>query len=214
MPLGEIAFMLLVVGSLTETGLYFFGTRVLGKLAFVPLGSYTVDVGAEGQEILSGRRSAALAAEGMPREAGSYRSAPSAPLAVPESIVDTLRFGASEESDGHLLYCAPKGDDIVMRLPFKFFGTRAYGLTRTTLSFDGHRVVARTRFLPVPSVSYLGASVLMVLLGAISGDTDTLVFPLVLSVALLVNAVIAFFKLRGPLQMLRLRVESAVYALR
>ncbi len=208
------AFLVLVAGSLLETVLYFFATPFLARFAFIPLGTHTIDVGPAGQELLSGRKAAALAAEGMPREAAGYRSAPLAPVAQAEGIVETLGFPSTEEQDSHIVYATPTRNEIAMRLPFKFFGTRTYGVVCTKLAFDGHKITVANRFLPVPSLSYALASI-MFLIAAVAGSAvDGVVFPLVFLVALAINGVISYFRLRGPLQMLRLRLESDIYALR
>lgn len=209
-----VAFLVLVAGSLLETVLYFFATPFLARFAFVPIGTHAIDVGPAGQELLSGRKAAALAAEGMPREAAGYRSAPLAPVAKAEGIVETLGFPFTEEQDSHIMYATPARNEIATRLPFKFFGSRTYGVVRTKLSFDGHKITVVNRFLPVPSLSY-GLATVMFGIAAIAGSSEVgALFPVVLLVALAINGVISYFRLRGPLQMLRLRMESDIYALR
>jgi len=209
-----VAFVVLVLGSIAETGLYFFATPALARLAFVPLGTFTADIGPEGQELLSGRKAAALAMEGMPRETTSYREGPAAPLAKAESIVEALRFEPREETDATLVYSTPSRDEVVVRLPFKFFGTRTYGLARTKLVFDGHRVTATTRFLPVPSLSYALATLFFFAGTATTTLEIALAAPAFLLVVLAVNGLISYVRLRGPLQMLRLRIEGGLHSLR
>jgi hypothetical protein len=216
MELFSVGIAMLVFGSGLETLLYFFATPILARFAFLPMGhSPPIDVGPEGQEVLSGRKTAALATDGLPREAAGYREAPAAPLAVAESIVGHLRISEKEESDSHFVYGIPSREEIVMRLPFKFFGSRTYGLVRMKLSFDGHKVTVKSTFLPVPSVSY-GVSSLFFVLAAM-GDgmgAEALTFPGIFLVAMLINGAISWFRLRGPMQMLRMRIEGGVYSLR
>jgi hypothetical protein len=210
-----LGFGVLIFGSAVETLLYFFATPLLGRLAFIPMGGPPVDVGPGGQEVLSGRRAAALATEGMPREAAGYRDAPAAPLARPESVVERLGFLPKEEADSHFLYGVPARDELTLRLPFKFFGSRTYGLVHTRLRFDGHKVSVTSRFLPVPSLAY-GLSSLF-FLGAGLGEGlhgEALVFPGIFLVAAFINGVIAYFRLRGPYQMVRMRLEGGLYSLR
>lgn len=210
-----VGMLVLMAGSGLETLLYFFATPVLARAAFLPLGGSPIDVGPVGQEILSGRQAAALSAEGLPREASGYRSAPTAPLAIPESIVARLGVSPVEESDSHFVYGVPSRDEIVMRLPFKFFGSRTYGLVRTKLAFDGHKVVVKSHYLPVPSLSY-GLSCFFFLFAAFGNGmgVEALFFPGVLLLVLFITGVISWFRLRGPMQSLRMRIEGGVYSLR
>jgi hypothetical protein len=210
-----LGMVILFVGSGLETLLYFFASPVLARLAFFPMGqSPPFDVGPAGQDVLSGRRTAALATDGLPRESPGYREAPTAPLAVPESIVAHLGIAPKEESDSHFVYGVPSREEIVVRLPFKFFGSRTYGLVRMKLAFDGHKVTVKSTFLPVPSVSY-AASSLVFLLSTLGGGmgAEALMFPGVILVALVINGAISWFRLRGPLQMLRMRIEGGVHSL-
>lgn len=211
-----LGILVLLAGSGVETLLYFFATPLLARIAFLPMTQTApIDVGPEGQEVLSGRKTAALATEGLPREAAGYRDAPAAPLAVRESIVEHLNIARVEETDSHFVYGVPARDEVVMRLPFKFFGSRTYGLVRMKLGFDGHKITVKTKFLPVPSVSYAIATLFFLVSAAGEGmGTEALIFPGVFLVAMVINAVISWFRLRQPLLMVRMRVESGLYSLR
>lgn len=209
-----VGMVVLLAGSGLETLLYFFATPVLARAAFFPLGEISIDIGRVGQELLSGRQAAALLAEGLPREAMGYRSAPAAPVAIPESIVARLGVSPVEESDSQFLYGVPARDELVLRLPFKFFGSRTYGLVRTRLAFDGHKVVLKSHYLPVPSLSYGLASVFLLVAAAVSGQGFQALFFLgALLFALVFTGVISWLRLRGPRQALRARIEGRLRAL-
>ena len=211
-----LGILVLLAGSGVETLLYFFATPLLARFAFLPMTQTSaIDVGPDGQEVLSGRKTAALATEGLPREAAGYRDAPAAPLAVRESIVEHLGIEPETETDSHILFGVPARDEIVMRLPFKFFGSRSYGLVRMKLGFDGHKVTVKSTFLPVPSVSYAFATVFFLVSAIGEGmGAEALVFPGVFLVAMVINAVISWFRLREPLLMVRMRIEGGLYSLR
>ncbi len=210
-----LGFGLLFVGIAVEMPLYFFGTGVLGRLALVPFGTpRSIDLGPAAQEILSGRRAAARASEGLPREGGDYRSPPAAPTAMRESIVRALGLAPKVDADTHLVYADPARDEVVVRLPFKFFGTRTYALVTIKLSFDGHRVQMRGAYLPMPGLSYVAALLVLTLAALLGPGLEALLLPGALLLGLLINGVISWFRLRGPVESMRMQLESALYSLR
>jgi hypothetical protein len=211
----EIAFALLIFGACVETVLYFFGTSILGRAAFLPYGeARVVDLGPAAQEVLSGRRAVALANEGRPREPSDYRSPPKAPTPVPQSVLGTLSFAPKMDGESHISYADHERDELVVRLPFRFFGTRTYGLVRIRLAFDGHRVSVKGAFLPVPGLTYLLALALLTMAAMVAGKVDLLIFPAVMGAALLINGLISWFRLRGPVEGVRMQIESGLYSLR
>lgn len=211
-PLG---FALLFIGASVEMLLYFFGTGTLGRLALLPYGeARSIDLGPAAQEILSGRRAASRANEGLPREGGDYRSPPAPPSAVRESIVAALGYPPKVDADTHLVYADPARDELVVRLPFKFFGSRTYGLVTLKLVFDGQRVQLRGAYLPMPGLSYVAALVVLTAGALLASSVEILILPGALLLGLLINGLISWFRLRGPVDAVRMQLESTLYSLR
>lgn len=210
-----LGFGLLFVGIAVEMALYFGATSALGRLALVPFGApRSIDLGPAAQEILSGQRAASRATEGLPREGGDYRSAPAAPAAVRESIVAVLGYPPKVDADTHIVYADPARDELVVRLPFKFFGSRTYGLVTLKLVFDGHRVQMRGAYLPMPGLSYVAALVILTAGSLLASSVEALILPGALALGLLINGLISWFRLRGPVEAMRMQLESALYSLR
>ncbi len=211
-PLG---FALLFIGVSVEMLLYFFGTGALGRLALLPYGeARSIDLGPAAQEILSGRRAALRATEGLPREGVDYRSPPAAPAAVRESIVTVLGYPPKVDAETHIVYADPARDELVVRLPFKFFGSRTYGLVTLRLAFDGQRVQLRGAYLPMPGLSYVAGLVILTAASLLASSAEALVLPGALSLGLIINGLISWFRLRGPVSAVRMQLESALYSLR
>lgn len=211
------AFGVVIAACFLELTFYFAAPEMLALLSLLPLGNEErVEVGPNGQEILSGRRAAQLAAQAAPREALGYRVGPQAPAGTPQSIVATLGFPFKQDRDRFVLVGRHGEDALVLRIAFRFLGSRAWAVSRTTLSFDGHAVTMRTRFSPAPFVAHtLGAVVLSALALPLAFDEPgVLFFPGVFLVSMPINALMGWFHLRTGVQELRMQVRSGIYAMR
>ena len=175
---------ILVVGTALECVLYGIAPRVLGHAAFLPIREQaTLDVGPEGQELLSGRKAASLDAAGLPREAHGYRAAPRAPVAVPQSIVTCIHLAPVETTNAYVTYAVAKVDEVLLCLALD--KRNAFGLVRTRLSFDGHAVTLKSAFLPIGALSF-GASMVFFGLASLGAmGNDALVLPVMFFLVLL-----------------------------
>lgn len=212
-----VAFGLVIAACFLELIFYFAAPEMLALLSLLPLGrEERIEVGPNGQEILSGRRAAQLAAHAAPREALGYRVGPQAPAGTPQSVVATLAFPFKQDRDRFVLHGRHGEDALVLRMAFRLLGSRAWAISRTTLSFDGHAVTMRTRFSPAPFVAHaIGAVVLSALALPLAFDEPgVLVLPGLFVVSMPINTLMAWFHLRTGVEELRMQVRSGLYALR
>jgi hypothetical protein len=200
---------ILIVGTALECVLYGIAPRVLGHAAFLPIREQaTLDVGPEGQELLSGRKAASLDAEGLPREAHGYRDAPLAPVAVPQSIVTCIHLAPVETTNAYVTYAVAKADEVLLCLALD--KRNAFGLVRTRLSFDGHVVTLKSAFLPVGALSF-GASTLFFVLASLGAmGNDALVLPVMFFLVLLATGASSWRRLRPLVAVLRGRIQDSI----